>query len=173
MTRLPADVAKGISPPAIAQAITESLRQQFVHSGLPETANALAEVSSQLTGATGTFQRTAEHLARVTGVADEARRAVHEMRSTVFQATEAARAAVADFTHNVRLDYTWSVTLLCSAALLLGMFLGFVVQGWRTSSSEPVLLQPPTAPATQSPSPSPPPPASKKHAARGAPSNVQ
>ena len=172
LTRLPADVAKGISPPAIAQAITESLRQQFVHSGLPETANALAEVSRQLTAATGTFQRTVEHLTTVTGVAGDARRALQEMRGTVFQATEGARAAVADFTHNVRLDYTWSVTLLCSAALVLGMLLGFMVQGWRTSSSERTLL-PPTAPVTQAPAPSPPPPASTKRAARGTASDVQ
>jgi hypothetical protein len=113
-----------------------------------------------------------EHLTTVTGVAGDARRALQEMRATVFQATEGARAAVADFTHNVRLDYTWSVTLLCSAALVLGMVLGFMVQGWRTSSSEQTLL-PPTAPVTQAPAPSPPPPASKKRAARGTASDGQ
>jgi hypothetical protein len=48
VARLPADIAHGVSPPAIAQAITESLRQEFVRSGLPATAEALAVLSKQL-----------------------------------------------------------------------------------------------------------------------------
>jgi hypothetical protein len=47
LTRLPADIAKGIKPAAIAQAMTESLRQQFVQSGLPTTAKSLTLVPVQ------------------------------------------------------------------------------------------------------------------------------
>ena len=62
LRRLPAEVAKGISPEAIAEKINESLRQQFAKSGIPETAEALAVVSRQVKQATGEFQRTAGQL---------------------------------------------------------------------------------------------------------------
>jgi hypothetical protein len=39
LARLPTDLAEGISPDAIARAMTESLRQQFVQSGVPATAD--------------------------------------------------------------------------------------------------------------------------------------
>jgi hypothetical protein len=42
LTTLPADLAHGISPDAIARAIAESLRQQFVQSGVPATADVFA-----------------------------------------------------------------------------------------------------------------------------------
>jgi len=57
LTQLPAEIAAGISPPAIAQAITESLRQAFVRSGLPATPEALGLLSRQLHGTTADFQR--------------------------------------------------------------------------------------------------------------------
>ena len=56
LATLPTDLAQGISPDVIARAITESLRQQFVQTGLPATADALTAVSRQLTEATADFQ---------------------------------------------------------------------------------------------------------------------
>jgi len=63
LTRLPAEIAKGIKPAAIAQAITESLRQVFVSSGLPTTAKSLTVIASQLTEASAQLQRSADQLA--------------------------------------------------------------------------------------------------------------
>src|ERR1700676_5293890 len=68
LARLPTDLAEGISPDAIARAMTESLRQQFVQSGVPATADALTAISQQLTQATGQFQRAAEQLRACTGI---------------------------------------------------------------------------------------------------------
>src|SRR6266852_794737 len=67
LTRLPADLAHGISPDAIARAIAESLRQQFVQSGVPATADALTAISKQLAQATAQFQRAAEQLRACAG----------------------------------------------------------------------------------------------------------
>jgi len=47
LSRLPDQIAKGISPEIIAGKINESLRQQFVQSTIPQTAEALAVVSTQ------------------------------------------------------------------------------------------------------------------------------
>ena len=103
LSSLPADVAEGISPEAIARAITESLRQQFVQSGLPATANALTAISHQLTEATGQFQRTAGQLSACAGRAEEARRASDQMSASVAKATETARSALETVRHGFRL----------------------------------------------------------------------
>jgi len=48
LSRLPVEIAAGISPQAIAANINESLRQRFVLSTIPETARALAQVAEQM-----------------------------------------------------------------------------------------------------------------------------
>ena len=46
-SQLPDDIAEGINPEAIAATINESLRQQFVQSTIPATAEALAVAALQ------------------------------------------------------------------------------------------------------------------------------
>ena len=59
LTELPGEIAKGISPEAIAGTIKENLRQQFVRSTIPETAEALAVVSTQMKKVSAEFAATA------------------------------------------------------------------------------------------------------------------
>ena len=47
LARLPNEIAEGVNPTSIAAILAESLRQQFVQSGLPETTKALALVAQQ------------------------------------------------------------------------------------------------------------------------------
>jgi hypothetical protein len=153
MAKLPAAIAEGISPGAIAHAITESLRQQFVHSGLPATAQALAVVAKQLTQATATLQRGADQLAAETGAADEARRALNDIRTSLVHATEQARGAVATLGREFMADYRQAIALLCGGALLVGALLGFGLQSWRAARVE--VVPPATvAPASATPAPS-------------------
>src|SRR5713226_2474306 len=116
LTRLPADLAQGISPEAIARAITESLRQQFVQSGLPATANALTALSRQLTKATGQLQRAAGQLSACTGIAEQARGAIDRMTTSVSKATDTAHWAVADLAQRFSIEWTRAICLLCGAA---------------------------------------------------------
>ena len=126
LTRLPADIAAGISPPAIAQAISESLRQAFVRSGLPATADALALMSKQLHGTTADFQCAAGELGDgYRGAVDQATRAIAQLDSRVTRATETARWTMEQFQQAFRLDYWWSIGTLVPAALLVGIVLGF------------------------------------------------
>src|SRR5580704_15883422 len=96
LARLPTDLAEGISPDAIARAMTESLRQQFVQSGVPATADALTAIAQQLTKATGQFQRAAGQLSTCTGIAEQARGAIDHMSTSVANATATARWAIAE-----------------------------------------------------------------------------
>src|SRR5216683_3190201 len=120
LTSLPADLAHGISPDAIARAIAESLRQQFAQSGVPATADALTAISKQLAQATGQFQRAAEQLRACTGIAEQARGAMDHMSTSLSKATHSAQRAVAELTHQLRVEYTRAVWLLCGAAWLFG-----------------------------------------------------
>jgi hypothetical protein len=112
LIRLPADLARGISPERIAGAITESVRQ----SGLPATANALTALSQQLTQATGQFQRAAGQLRDCTGIAERAQGAIGRMTTSVANATDTAQWALQTLEHQVRLECVRAVCLLCGAA---------------------------------------------------------
>jgi hypothetical protein len=156
VTRLPADIARGISPAAIAQAITESLRQEFVRSGLPATAEALAVVSKQLQQTTREFQRASDQLSDAHhGAATEAARAIERVYTSVRQATEATQGTMQQFRQRFRLDYWWSVGTLVPMALLMGILLGFILYGWRVTPAHAALpaVAPATEPAATSTSP--------------------
>ena len=150
LTRLPAEIAAGISPPAIAEAITESLRQAFVRSGLPATAEALALLSTRLHDTTRDFQRAAGELgAAYRGAAVQATHGIEQLYRSVTVATETARSSMLEFKRAFRLDYWWSVGTLIPTALLVGILLGFLLHHWRMDRAEPVSPMPP---ATRQPS---------------------
>src|ERR1700681_658656 len=102
LSSLPSDLAQGISPEAIARTITESLRQQFVQSGLPATADALTALSQQVTHATGQLQRAAGQLSACTGIAAQAQEAIDRMTTSVANATDTAQWALATLRHEFR-----------------------------------------------------------------------
>jgi len=147
LRRLPAEVAKGISPEAIAEKINESLRQQFAKSGITDTAEALAVVSRQVKQATGEFQRTAGHL---TSTADDARRAIDQIRSSVANATESAKRSVADIKQSFLLEYKYSIAALCGSAFLIGLVLGYL--GYMGIQPKPEDKRPTVSAAQATPS---------------------
>jgi hypothetical protein len=77
LSGLPDRIAKGISPEIIAGKINESLRQQFVQSTIPQTAEALAVVSTQLRTSSSEFSATAASLGKAySGAVHEADQAM-------------------------------------------------------------------------------------------------
>ena len=128
LAQLPAEISEGISPAAIAAKLTESLRQQFVASGIPETAQALAVISKQTKQVAGEFDRSSKQLTdSYRGAASEARRALDEIRGSIEYATATAKQAAHDLTHTFLREYKWSVLVLCSVALAVGFALGILV----------------------------------------------
>jgi len=59
LVQLPATIANGISPEAIAGKVTENMRQQFVQSTIPQTAEALASAVERFEGMAGRFEEGA------------------------------------------------------------------------------------------------------------------
>jgi hypothetical protein len=131
LTQLPAEIAEGISPAAIAAKLSESLRQRFVESGIPETAKALAVVSKQTKQIAGEFDRSSKLLTdSYHGAAGEASKAIHELRGSIAYATDTAKQAAHDLTHTFLREYKWSVLVLCSAAMAVGFALGTLFYRW-------------------------------------------
>jgi hypothetical protein len=140
LTELPGEIAKGISPEAIAGTIKENLRQHFVRSTIPETAEALAVVSTQMKKVSAEFNATADDLGNTYhGAAEEARRAVSSMRSEVSAAAEAAKRAATDLSLTFHKAYRWTAYSLSGLALVIGLVLGVMFEYWLSSPPKPVV----------------------------------
>jgi uncharacterized phage infection (PIP) family protein YhgE len=176
LANLPAEIVKGITPEAIAAKITESVRQQFVQTGLPETAQALTVAARQIKQTAGEFDRTAGQLANsYTGTAEQAHRAIDQIRSTINSATNAAQRLNTEFSR----DYKWSIATLTTGAFLLGLLLGFVLHWWMNPKAAEVPQPAPAAAVVQPPMPqgnattTSSKPVRKKRAQPGAPAEAQ
>src|ERR1700722_6902087 len=157
LTGLPTELAQRISPEAIARAITESLRQQFVQSGMPAAADALTALSKQLTQAIGPWQRAAGQLSACTGIAEQAGVAIDQVRTSAAKATDAAQWAVVELKQHFRVEYVRGGCLLCSAAWLFGVFGGMAFERWRDAEvavvpqaiAVPTQVAAPSSPSTE------------------------
>ena len=139
LVQLPADIAEGINPKAIAATINESLRQQFVQSTIPATAEALAMAAAQIKKATAEFGRSANTLGdSYQGAAENARKAIANLESTSSQAVSSTRRAANELVSVFREEYRWSVYTLTGLALLVGIGVGMWYQRWIDPQPRPV-----------------------------------
>ena len=158
LAQLPAEISVGINPAAIAVKLGESLRQQFVESGIPETAQALAVVSKKMQQTAGEFDRSSKQLTdSYRSAAKETRQTLDEMKSSIQSATATANRAANQLTNTFRREYKWSVFALCIAALLLGFALGIEFNRWTAPTmSEANTNTPVASPKPQAAPPSAP-----------------
>lgn len=139
LVQLPADIAEGINPKTIAATINESLRQQFIQSTIPATAEALAVAAAQIKKATAEFGRSASTLGdSYRGAAEDARRATANLESTGSHAVSSTRRAAEELVNVFREEYRWSVYTLTGLALLVGIGVGMWYQRWIGPPSQPV-----------------------------------
>jgi len=131
LMQLPEATAEGIQPEAIAAKINESLRQQFVQSTIPETADALAVAAAQIKKATAEFGRAAGTLgSSYHGAAEEARKAIGHLESTCSQAMSSTKRGAEELLHIFRQEYRWSLFALVSLALVMGIGLHMLYERW-------------------------------------------
>jgi hypothetical protein len=143
LTRLPSQVSEGINPQTIAAVLGESVRQNFIESGLPETAESLTVVAKQTKQVAADFDRSSKYLANSYRVAaEDARKSLEDMRLTIQTATNSAKQCATELTHTFLREYKWSVLVLCSAALAVGFSLGTVWYRWvNSNSTDPAPIQ--------------------------------
>jgi hypothetical protein len=127
LTVLPDKIAQGIRPETIAGKINESLRQQFVQSTIPQTAEALAVISTELRKSASEFSATAASLGNsYRGAAHEAEQAINAIRESTNRAREAASKLLTTYQG----EYRWSVLLLTGCSLVVGTLLGTILDHW-------------------------------------------
>ena len=162
LAKLPNEIAEGVNPTSIATILAESLRQQFMHSGLPETSKALALIAQQSRQAATEFgyssRQIVENCRNTTKeFCDDFKGMQTMIRITTKEATEAAQALRQRFLR----EYKWSVLTLCTVALMLGFSVGIVWQYWR---EKPPQVAPTAVPVLSQTPMNPPPASSVPHA---------
>jgi hypothetical protein len=122
LAQLPPAIAEGIRPEAVAEAINESLRQQFVQSTIPETAHALTVAGAQIKQSTTEFAQSARALSTAyNGAVEEARKAIAKLESTSSQAIADVACRAANANHIFEQGNRWSLYVLLTFALVAGI----------------------------------------------------
>jgi hypothetical protein len=132
LAQLPKEIAEGVNPTAIAAILAESLRQQFIQTGLPETTQALVLMAKQSGQAATEFDHSCRQVnENCRSTTKECCEALSRMRTMIQITSEEAKEAARSLTQTFLREYKWSVLTLCTLALMLGFSLGIVWQHWR------------------------------------------
>jgi hypothetical protein len=116
---LPEAVSSNIAPEKVAARVTESLRQQFLQTTIPQSGEVLASAAAQLKRSVGEFVTTVREINnKYDGAATEARAAIDAIQSSIAWATRTSKEATESLTRTlIRVHWT---TILLGA---LGIFL--------------------------------------------------
>jgi hypothetical protein len=149
LTALPGELVAGLCPERVAREINESLRQQFVQSTIPQTAQAMSVVAAQLQAAVVDFSKTAAVLNHAhRGGAEQARQAVESLNTTVSAAASMARQAAQELSLAFRRELRWSIYTLVSIGIALAFGAGMLYEYWlSTPTGNAVRAEPPAAAA--------------------------
>jgi hypothetical protein len=139
LDRLPEDIAKYIQPEVIAAKITESLRQQFAQTTIPETAKLIrAGVDEINTAGTEFRSGTKAILKNLNDAMTEANGFLTKVRSVCIDAIERIASAAERVASILEGSYAGLVFLACSVTLVAGLMLGIFIHSRWTSSLRPV-----------------------------------
>ena len=131
LAQVSAGIAKTLNPQAVAAQINENLRQQFIKTTIPETADALAVNAAQIKKATNEFVSVAHTLGSAyDGAAVEARRAIEDLECTSSQAIAGNKRQAQELMAVVRQDYRWLLFALPALCILIGVGLSVWYQRW-------------------------------------------
>lgn len=152
ITRLPSDIANGISPEAVAAKINENLKHEFTRSTIPKTAAELAVISDRMKNVCSEFSTASETIGNMyRGAAEDARKAVASLNAEMSQATQTAARFTSELTAKFSKAYRLSLGMLAGGALILGLAIGMMFERWLFFPAPPV-----AAPAaTVQPAPQP------------------
>ena len=153
LAELPSEIEAGLDPQQIAKILGESLRQDFVSSGVPETvaglqatSTAMGNTQKQLIGALRDLTD------RDGGVAARVESTNRQLLQTLERRTKALDGLIHEF--KADLLRIW-IPLASVATMLIGLFAGMEIQGCRDSEPAPITQSssmPPQSPSiTDSP----------------------
>jgi hypothetical protein len=127
---LPHELEAGLDPEQIAKLLGESLRQHFLNSGIPDTVKGLQATSMAMTTAQKELSTALRDLSDSRGAVAQIEAANNRLTYSLDNRAKAVDA----FLREVRSDLLrlW-IPLIAGATLLIGLFGGMAIQGWRDS----------------------------------------
>lgn len=145
LAKLPEEIAKGISPDAIAVKLTESIRQQFHQTGLPALADAMTVQASGLRQASKQLSAALDEFSHPkTGAAVRVQETLSWMKADLKNAADHVRAQMAGLGKEL-----WrTVAVFTAGGIALGFVMGILYYRWITAPVEGP--QSPTPAAVQS-----------------------
>ena len=130
LSGLPHELEAGLDPEQIAKLLGESLRQHFLNSGIPDTVKGLQATSMAMTTAQKELSTALRDLSHSRGAIAQIEAANNRLTYSLDNRAKGVDA----FLREVRSDLLrlW-IPLIAGATLLIGLFGGMAIQGWRDS----------------------------------------
>jgi hypothetical protein len=126
---LPAQVAWGINPRAVAAEINKNLQQEFVRSTIPQTADALRKIAGEMKAVSSDFWSASRHISEsYKGSAEEARAAVAAMRAEISEAGIAAARFRSEVIDKHKWGWRWTMAMLAGGSMVLGLAAGMMLE---------------------------------------------
>ena len=139
LTRLPGDIATGISPKAIVGLINDNLKKQFTLSTIPIVAKELAINAETIKTATREYTRASGELCDSwQETADEAQKTIEKINGAVSGAVKATQKAALDFSDIFKKTYKKALWILCAMALATEIMIGLVIVNYVQPSTKTV-----------------------------------
>lgn len=128
LIQLPGFIAAGISPETIVTEINSQLEKQFSMSTIPQLANSLEETAIQINMAVTALDGTVGRLGNTYDeTVEKARKTIERMDETISRAAETAAHEAEQLSRGFHQQYWWSVFLLTTVALFVGIFAGMLL----------------------------------------------
>lgn len=143
LMELPAAIADGISPKAVADEIREILRHEFMQSTIPGTADVLGKVAGQMKNVCSEFAVASDNLSSMYGgAAENAREAVESLKSEIDQAKKSAARYTTELAAKFSRVYCWSLAAIAGGSLVMGLALGMMLERAIFFPAAPPAVQP-------------------------------
>jgi hypothetical protein len=150
LSGLPSELEAGLDLEQIAKLLGESLRQHFLNSGIPDTVKGLQATSIAMTTAQKELSTALRNLSDSRGAVAQIESAHNRLTYSLDNRAKAVDALL----HEVKSDLLriW-IPLIAGATLLIGLFGGMAIQGWRDSVPTAATPTPTVAEPVQLPEP--------------------
>jgi hypothetical protein len=143
ISALPSKLEASLDPKQIAKLLGESLRQNFLKSGIPATAEGLQLTSAAMTSAQKELSLALSKLSdSQSGVIAQVEYANNRLTYSLERRAKTIDALLHEWKSDVL--RIW-MPLVFGAALLIGLFSGMCIQGWRDSVPAAAATPAPTA----------------------------
>jgi hypothetical protein len=143
---LPQEIARLINPEAIAALITESLRQQFDKTAIPETAKLLRTGADNVNAALVEIRDGSKHIGKVLREkVVEADGFIERVQSVCLDGTETVSRAAERMVKILNASIGSFILIAGVAGIVVGLMLGIFLHGWwnpPAQPAQPALVQP-------------------------------